>query len=153
MNDYFHRKSFHLNFPILLSYSPVLLCLLFLRRSLRENNLVHKEKYHHRYTTIQHCSSDIIQPVRYKHSCNCDPDAVNRIYDTGHDAECDQIPERLISNFSLASENEVPLTWKVNAFSKNHGYHVCAKVRKSTMLCIITNNIPLKCLTKHYKKT
>ena len=60
--------------------------------SLREDNLVHKEKYHHRYTTIQHCSSDIVQPVRYKHSCYCDPNAINGIYNTGNNTECDQVP-------------------------------------------------------------
>ena len=64
-------------------------------------------------------------------------------YDTGHNTESNQIPERLISNFPLASENEIPLDWKVNTFPQNHGYHVCTEIRKSSMLRIVTNDIPL----------
>ena len=57
--------------------SSVLLFSILLYFSLRENNLIHEEEYHHRHSSVQHGCSDIVKPSRYKHSGNCNPDTID----------------------------------------------------------------------------
>ena len=83
-----------------------------------------------------------------EHSCNSNPDTVDGVYDTGYDTECDQIPHSLIPDVPFAAEYKASLDWEVDTLTNYHCDHICTEIRKSAMLCVITNDVPFKSLTE-----
>ena len=85
--------------------------------------------------------------VRYKHSCNSNPDTVDRVYDTGYDTECDQIPHSLIPDVTFTAKYEASLDWEVDTLTNYHCNHVCTEVRQSSMCSVIADNVPFESLS------
>ena len=113
-----------------------------------EDDLVHKEENHHADATVEHCGSDIVDPIGYELSGSSDPDAVDGVHDARNDDKGQQIPQGLIPDVALATKHQTSLDWKVNGFSNHHSYHVSHKVAKPAMSLVIAQDVPLEGFTE-----
>ena len=49
----------------------------------------------------------------------------------------------------LAAENDISLYWEIDNLTQYHGYHISAKIRQTTMFCVIAQNVPFEGCSQH----
>ena len=83
-------------------------------------------------TTIDTPPFNTVVPMLYsqsgtEHSATT-TDTVDRVYDTGYDTECNQIPHSLIPDVPFAAEYEASLDWEIDTLTNYHCNHICTEI-------------------------
>ena len=60
-----------------------------------------------------------------------------------------RIPNDLPGKIPLAAENDISLYWEIDYLTQYHGYHISAKIRQTTMFCVIAQNVPFEGYSQH----
>lgn len=101
---------------------------MFLRLSLREDDLEHKEEDHHRYAACDEGHKDVIDCRRHICCRNGHPQVIETVADQGDRNPYDKIPHRLICHVAVALKRDVPLQREVDALCHKRTNLIADKV-------------------------
>ena len=114
----------------------------------REDDFVDKEENDHRHAAVQNGRAEVIDEVRHQQPGYGNPHAVDGVDNAGNDAERQHIPRDLLAQIALAAEHKIALDREVDALANDHGDHVGAEVRQTTVGGIVAEDVPLEGFAK-----